>query len=417
MAETVGWHSGQGEAPEAVRTRMLRLVRALKLTFGRDVEDAPDFALLRRGRRAGRHVAGRRGSRRRGSVHAGPAAAGDRGAPGVRVRSEPGRRPPGAGRGGGVPAEVPTGSPLDFVTLPAVKAAAEWLDDDEAEDEAVEALKLSGPGKVGRAELSRIFWARVRAEETLSGLGTEADVDALAAKAFHLAPGTKPGGRRDDLLSLLTRAFATGRNASDQDVLAAYDLEEFNAYKDTAVRTVRARTRGTAATSRTRRSRRRWTCPRSARPTGWWTRRGGSAREGRADPYLVRVTRDDQNPARIKLVFDGDTYRVPVGEFVELLAHDPTLLGKDEKTSVVLTFSGLDNVDSTDLAKRLAQRLGRHVWWTNARTDLAGIGDSGSRSSPCTRRWPPGCRGRRLAGDHPGQPAPPRTRRVRPRPS
>ncbi|OEV09944.1 hypothetical protein AN220_31525, partial [Streptomyces nanshensis] len=49
LARIAGLHSGPRPSSEAVRERTLELVRALKITFGRDVEDAADFHQLLRG--------------------------------------------------------------------------------------------------------------------------------------------------------------------------------------------------------------------------------------------------------------------------------------------------------------------------------------------------------------------------------
>ncbi|MFC7512678.1 hypothetical protein ACFQV4_30530 [Streptomyces thermocarboxydus] len=52
-----------------------------------------------------------------------------------------------------------------------------------------------------------------------------------------MPPGTRPNGYRDTLLDLLTRAFAAGRDATDPDVVAAYDLDESGVYATTGVST------------------------------------------------------------------------------------------------------------------------------------------------------------------------------------
>lgn len=111
--------------------------------------------------------------------------------------------------------------------------------DGDLEDEAVTALDLSGPHKVGEAERSRMFWARVKAEETLNAPGT--NLGARVPKVLHLPPGTRPNGYRDTLLDLLTRAFAAGRDATDPDVAAAYDLDESGVYATTGVSTTALR--------------------------------------------------------------------------------------------------------------------------------------------------------------------------------
>ncbi|MEK8171933.1 hypothetical protein NKH77_28920 [Streptomyces sp. M19] len=124
LAETIGWHSGQGEASEAVRTRTLRLVRALKLTFGHDVEDAADFDLMLREpprwTRCGRPT---RGSGP-GPVHAGRVPAGGRGPAGGRVGREQGDVPDGADLGpvGPRAPRSPSSSPCPRWTRP----SADW---------------------------------------------------------------------------------------------------------------------------------------------------------------------------------------------------------------------------------------------------------------------------------------------------
>ncbi|WP_331462817.1 lonely Cys domain-containing protein [Streptomyces sp. Z38] len=373
LAAVAGLSADDGEVTDEMRAGTLRLVRALRLTFGHDVDDAADFAALLRGVAAVDHMW-------RSDTDfdaAGPftldllnrvVAAHPETASGVDRAAV--RRVLAAAADHW--ATWPGDALVGFVEVPAIEAAAQWMRDGDLEDEAVTALDLSGPHKVGEAERSRMFWARVKAEETLNAPGT--NLGARVPKVLHLPPGTRPNGYRDTLLDLLTRAFAAGRDATDPDVAAAYDLDESGVYATTGVSTTAGDRSGdgrdyTAEQTPTTIDLARFGTPTGRLDTPWADRKGTA-------PYLVRVTPDGNAPDLLELTFDGETHRIPVGEFLELLAHDTSLTGKDLDVPVVLAYSAHDG-DPGDLAERIAQRLGRTVWWSDFPADLSTPGAPG----------------------------------------
>ncbi|MFD8266027.1 lonely Cys domain-containing protein, partial [Streptomyces althioticus] len=373
MAAVAGLSADDGEVTDEMRAGTLRLVRALRLTFGHDVDDAADFAELLRGVAAVDHMW-------RSDTDfdaAGPftldllnrvVAAHPETASGVDRAAVRRVLAAAADHWAAWPGDELVG----FVEVPAIEAAAQWMRDGDLEDEAVTALDLSGPHKVGEAERSRMFWARVKAEETLNAPGT--NLGARVPKVLHLPPGTRPNGYRDTLLDLLTRAFAAGRDATDPDVAAAYDLDESGVYATTGVSTTAGDRSGdgrdyTAGQTPTTVDLARFGTPTGVLDTPWADRKGPA-------PYLVRVTPDGNAPDLLELTFDGETHRIPVGEFLELLAHDTSLTGKELDVPVVLAYSAHDGAPG-DLAERIAQRLGRTVWWTDFPADLSTPGAPG----------------------------------------
>ncbi|WP_420710354.1 hypothetical protein, partial [Streptomyces sp. NRRL S-15] len=262
---------------------------------------------------------------------------------------------------------------VGFVDLPAVEAAARWMRDADPEEEAATALDIDEDA-VGEPERSRIFWARVKAEETLDTPGP--DQDAFVAQVLHLTPGARPGpDEHGEALDLLTRAFAVGREASDPDVAAVHDLDEARVYATSGLRTVQGGARGlgrdfTGGQPQSYVDLAQFRTFAVVTDAPW--AQGGRKRV----PYLVRVAPDAYDPELLRLTYDGETAGVSTREFVELLAHDPMLTRRELTTPVVLAFTG-QPADAGDVAERLAQRLGRSVWWTDFPADLSGTGDSG----------------------------------------
>ncbi|MYS26331.1 lonely Cys domain-containing protein, partial [Streptomyces sp. SID7804] len=374
LAELSGISPGDGQVSDEMRTGTLRLVRALRLTFGHDVDDAPDFTDLLRGAAAIDHM-WRADSdfddagpftldllRRVVTAHPEAASGVDQDATRrvLAAAAEQWAMWPGDQLAG-------------FVDLPAVEAAARWMRDGDPDDEAATALDIEAD-EVGEAERSRIFWARVKAEETLTAPGL--DLEDFIGQVLHLTPGARPGlAERDEALDLLTRAFAVGRDASDPDTAAAYELEETGAYTATGLRTVQDGARGggrdfTGGQRPASVDLAQFRTPAGLVDAPW--KQGPDA----PVPYLVRVTPDRQDPEQLHLSYDGASYLVSADEFLELMAHDLPLMRRELTTPVVLAFAG-PSADAGDLAERTAQWLGRTVWWTDFPSDLSGTGDSG----------------------------------------
>ncbi|WP_181398141.1 hypothetical protein, partial [Streptomyces sp. ZEA17I] len=264
---------------------------------------------------------------------------------------------------------------IAFVELPAVEEAAQWLAQGTAEDEAAAALRVR-TDEVGEAELSRIFWARVKALETLPETGP--DAEEFSDRVLHRDSGTGfAHARRAEALDILTRAFAAGRDAAVTDVAAAYALQEAGAYEDTALDTVQGTEDGTG---------RDYTdgqpadvdLTRFRTPAGLADAPWAKGPTGKAEPvpYLVRAGADADDPDLIEVAWGGDTYATTAGEFAELLAADPVLSREELTEPVLLAFP--DPVsDPAALAGYVARRLGRTVWWTEFPVDLSGTDDSG----------------------------------------
>ncbi|WP_230543806.1 lonely Cys domain-containing protein, partial [Streptomyces griseus] len=94
-------------------------------------------------------------------------------------------------------------------------------------------------------------------------------------------------------------------------------------------------------------------------------------------PILVQATPDADDPDLVEVTREGRTHRMPLGEFAELLAHEPASTRPGPIVPVVLAFP--DPVaDAGPTADRVARRLGRGVWWTGFPADLSGTDDSGT---------------------------------------
>lgn len=227
-ARTAGLHNGTGIASQEVRDDALRLVRALRLTFGVSVEDDRDnpagqyqrllrgIGALERMRQADPEL------RQHGRFtmdllnHAAEAYA-DSTPDGVRALLH------------AAPATPPGTRLRKVLGLPAVEGAISWLASDTLTPDRLAARILglgpgSGPG-VTEADRQRLFWAMVKA---YASLAAAPDQDALAVKALHLADPTSPVDqpRREELFWLATAAAAAGRDVRAPAALAAFHLEQ-----------------------------------------------------------------------------------------------------------------------------------------------------------------------------------------------
>ncbi|WP_338000810.1 lonely Cys domain-containing protein [Streptomyces bingchenggensis] len=387
LAVVARLHSGPGAVSAEVRERTLIAVRALKLMFGVYVEDGAGFGELLRGvaavdemwladpefRQVGpltldllsRVIA----------AHAGA---------GVEVDQEVARRALAAAatawearpRG---PRGERVDMPWDFVELPVVRLGAQWVRGDEARSEAATVLNLPEPRPLGEAQRLRMLWAWAKTMDLLSKPGV--DVDDLAIRMLHLAPGVGVGeSEREDLRTLLTRAFAVGQDASDTDAAAAYHLEVKLAFiatdRDTVLDGAEGKSRDFTGES--------W--PRvnlaQIRTSGGlvdapWRNRNRKRQATEPVPFLLRIEQDPQDPYIIELDIDGRVFRISVIEFLQLMANDPILTAKGKGTKVVLSHARTAPRIYV-VAWLLAQGLGRPVLWTNDRTDLSGTDDQGA---------------------------------------
>ncbi|WP_143676161.1 lonely Cys domain-containing protein, partial [Streptomyces milbemycinicus] len=392
LAVVAGLHSGVGAVPAAVRERTLIALRALKLMFGVHVEDRADFGDLLRGvaavdsmwladpdfRRAGplmldllRQVIAARPEAASGvdqdvarRVLAAAATAWE-----TRPRGPQGKR-----------VELPL---REFVDLPVVREAAEWLDGDEAKAEAVTVLKLSGRRPMVEAERSRMLWARVKTMELLST--TEMELDDLARQVLHMDPPFDVDeSNLNKLRAALTHAFAVGRDAFDTDVAATFNLEVHGAFDDTAtgMDTVLDGAKGSARDfTGEPRPQSRVNLAQVITSGGLvdapWRNRNPNQQAAAKVPHLVRAELDPQDPDTILMAIGGRDFRGPISEFLEMVARDPTLIAKERGTEVVFSHAGLGTA-ADEVAWMLAQRLGCPVWWIDAPTNLSGKDGQGN---------------------------------------
>ncbi|WP_345944480.1 lonely Cys domain-containing protein, partial [Streptomyces sp. SID7804] len=370
----------EGEPTPRTRAELLRVVRTLRLVLGPDVEDAADYPTLVLGAAAIDNMwhvdpdLGPTGPfspdllRRVVAAHPQAASGVDRQAT---------RRVLAAAAQTWWSGARPAVS--RFVQLPVPLSAAGWLRDTAAvEAAAVAALKLAGPDEVGAAVRARMFWARVKAEETLRAAGP--DADAFTAKVLHLDPAVEVDDTlRGEALTLLTRGFAAGRDMADGNVAAAYDLEARGAFDGSAASTTmgselgggRDWKDGTAFLPALERFR-----VADAVVDAPWAGQDASGKD-KPVPYLVRASVDLQDGNLLHVAFGGASYQVSAAEFAELLAADTSLRRKDLTTPVLLELDGFDG-PAPGVADVIAQRLGRGVWWSRFPVELSGTDDEGT---------------------------------------
>ncbi|CAL9330645.1 hypothetical protein SUDANB6_00065 [Streptomyces sp. enrichment culture] len=375
-ARAAGLHTDPvGPASEEVRERTLRLVRALRLTFGAAVEDDHRYGELLAGIGAlesmraadpvlrdavpfGLDLFERAAREIRATEHGDPD--GELGPDAYRdllaraadaVRLDPGT--------------VLTG----FVTLPHVTTVAEGLDgltDEEVNAEAAQLLGLDPDRAViGASERARFFWAMVR---TLEWGSRTPDPGALTGRVLHL---DRPDpSRLSGLLDLVARAAAVGVDVDDPVALGAFHLETLGAL---APDTLLFDDSGTPAG-------RSWAPgpPNAAVDVGTAivmaaTPDGGHHPLRRAKmpwatdtaepaPFLIR---GEAGPDRLTMELPGGfRAQVPYEEIAELLAVDPTLNDFPRTADIVLASTIPIPTDPrvTDRRALVGAGTGRGVW-------------------------------------------------------
>ncbi|MEU5095711.1 lonely Cys domain-containing protein [Streptomyces sp. NPDC020996] len=375
-ARAAGLHPDPvGPASQAVRERTLRLVRALRLTFGVAVEDdrrygellqaIGAFEIMRHAdpvlrdnvpfsldlfERAAREI--------RATEHAdvdgelGPDAYRDLLARAVDVV----RLKPGA---------VLT----DFVTLPHVTNVAEGLaglTDQEVNDEAAQLLGLDPDlAVIGAPERARLFWATV---QTLEWERRTPDPAALTARLLHL---DRPDPVRvPDLLDLVRGAAAVGVDLHSPTELAAFHLESLGAlspdtmlFDDKGAPAGRHWVQGSSAMTVDVDS----ALIMAATPDGGYrpmrsARMPWTADTTRPTPYLVW---GETGPDHLTMNLPGGLrVRVPYEEVAELLARDPGLNERPRTADIVLatpptTVVAQPTPQNTSV---LSTGTGRGVW-------------------------------------------------------
>ncbi|MGW2212996.1 lonely Cys domain-containing protein, partial [Streptomyces sp. NPDC001781] len=236
LARWAGLHPGAGPAPLDVLDTTMRLVRALRRSFGADVHADPAFGTLLQGigalenmRRADRHM------RVTGPftlhhlhlvVHARhQRTSNDAPAPDEirRVLSDAARKADEAAAG--------QLTLHGYTPMPSLDWALKRLAGRDLGASAVNVLRLPSARPVTQADVSRLVWGTVKGAEALRAV---ADPTALAKKVLHLPAGTDLSADQaaDRLLWLMAGAAVSGFDPSDPADLAAWDLVRHGALDD-----------------------------------------------------------------------------------------------------------------------------------------------------------------------------------------
>ncbi|GAA2267382.1 hypothetical protein GCM10010415_35610 [Streptomyces atrovirens] len=381
LAAQAGLETSPDLTPAMARDTALRLVRALRATFGVDVEedrDDPAGTYRRLLRGIGALEAMRRGDgnlREYGELtldlldrvtrahHGLTTAPGTRPAPpdpdDVRTMLEAASARLSADPRSALP---------DFVPLPSVDRARELIGRHDPDRWTRQVLGLRTTAHVTAADRQNALWATVQAVESVE---SHPDPDALTTKALHLGPGEDPRDEtlRTDLLRTAATAAALGRDAYDPTALAAYDLERHGALDDrTLITSMNGTKAGRSWTGKPAPSR-MWADRYVISPDGGlgnsrgalapWHRKGA----GKSDhPGGYVLDMSGTTPGQVDMPWpDGTTRPVPYEEIAELLSHDPVLARLDRDVTVVPVGAGTGDAG---LAEAIAARTGaaRTVW-------------------------------------------------------
>ncbi|MFE7990994.1 lonely Cys domain-containing protein, partial [Streptomyces shenzhenensis] len=262
----------------------------------------------------------------------------------------------------------------EFVSLPATARARELLATGDLEARARQVLDIPPGRTVTAADRRRLLWATVRAVEAVDN---HPDADALTRQVLHLPTGADPRdpAHQEALLWTAAGAAAVGRDVHSATALAAYDLQRHGALDDsTRVFATSGRAVG-----------RNWsTHPHTGRidtdryavvdPTGGSTQPDyptpWAAGADRGTPYVMVLTPGTE-PDTVAIPWpDGTSRSVPYQEIAELIRHDPDLRTTPPSEARIVPV-GL-GPDTRRLGKVLASRdaVGRTVVATRRRTDL-----------------------------------------------
>ncbi|WP_262061194.1 lonely Cys domain-containing protein [Streptomyces sp. STR69] len=377
LARTAGLHTGTGPASDGNRRTTLRLVRALRTTFGASVEDDKDdpaggyqrllggIGALESMRLGDQNLRGTgeftldlldRATRAHlkqqqvvGTRPAPPAEAD------VKATLEAASAKLAAEPGAALPA---------FVALPSVDRARDLLAQGDPDQRAREVLGLGRTDPVTPVHRQRLLWATVKAVE---GVENHPDADALTTKVLHLRDGEDPkeAARQTELLWTAAAAAAVGRDTHHRTALAAYHLERHGALD-------RATELGGAGKTVTGRN---WTGKPITDPlltNKYFVSEDGTVAKGTffAVPWRTTATSEDayflvtkEDPLAggdIMMPWPtGPDRPVPPDEIAELLVHDRSLARHEATWPVVLVGSGgptSPSASADGLAKALADR-------------------------------------------------------------
>ncbi|MGW5372919.1 lonely Cys domain-containing protein, partial [Streptomyces sp. NPDC004011] len=378
-ARDAGLHQGPDPAPQAVRERTLRLVRALRQVFGPTVDETPEYPELLRGM----------------------------GALDLMREADPALDRDGARRftldlyeqiltrylGGGLPpGPTPRFTPDDHRSL-LTEAARRWdagrrgpltdwlglphlvhlltglASSPQREGMARRVLGLDATAPVGEAEWSRLLWASFK----VASVTHQSDAGTFAAAVLHLrAPDP---ARADEAVLVARQAAAAGRDPWQYHEVAAYHLEQQGALAPERLLT-------------------------DDDGTSWGRALDGANRpRGEFDPSVISLlgyapdgslvpvgtepapwAADPHRPTPFVYVADGDADGllmpdpVPARQFGELVFRDPELLAEDGYAEVVAVVpharpSGARPAEDS-LAGEGARNSARNWWTTHGATTL-----------------------------------------------
>ncbi|WP_274598934.1 lonely Cys domain-containing protein, partial [Streptomyces albus] len=393
-ARVAGFHTGPGEPSDAVLERTLRLVRALRLTLGNEIDDDvrvdqdPAYAELLRGAAALDRMA--QDDPEWGSV--GPFTLD------FLDQVVAANLPPGTVARQGDYRSVLTRAAMahpktklrHFVTLPdSLDRALDWFSFEDVAGTAARVLDLSGPGAVGGHELSRMFWARAKAE----GAFSDPALAGITARMLSLAPGTEPtpaqlNGTKD----LIMRAVAIGLDGTDPNVLFPYYLVRDGALSDDTALSAPATPhkvsgrdfRGTSNGILRDVSK---IDTASGPVDAPWTGKDQYG-DDKPAPYLVEAAEDPQAADRVVVTVNSRARSLSHQEFAELLALDEELYGEPLTTPVLLDIPSLAFPQMTALMETLAQHLGRRIWCTTRQYPIDPVDPQNPDPAPMPVRPP-----------------------------
>ncbi|WP_143588602.1 lonely Cys domain-containing protein, partial [Streptomyces albovinaceus] len=330
LARTAHLHTGDGPVPADVLDTTLRLVKALRRSFGADVASDGRFEALLRGigalenmRRADPHLRVL-GPFTLHHLHLVTHARHQRTSNDPPSRDDVRRVLLDAA---GKREEAAAGRLTlhQYTPMPSLDWALKRLAGRDLAALAADVLRLPDAGAVSRADVSRLVWGAVKGAEALRSV---TDPVALAKKALHL-PGSAaptPDEAGDRLLWLMAGAAVTGFDPADPTELAAWDLVRHGALDDSTLLTAggvptgRNWTRGTVtgdiATEGYLVSPDGGPDGATPHPAPWPDAPRGSA----AKAYVL--TADSTNGHVAMPWTDGSSRWVPGSEIAALLRHD-----------------------------------------------------------------------------------------------
>ncbi|MCT9084362.1 lonely Cys domain-containing protein [Streptomyces fulvoviolaceus] len=248
-----------------------------------------------------------------------------------------------------------------FVSLPAVDRARELLATIDLDVRARQVLGIPPGRSVTPADRQWLLWATVRAVEAVDN---HPDAETLTRQALHLPTGEDPRhpAHQEALLWTAAGAAGVGRDVHSATALAAYDLQLHGAFDDsTLVVSTSGKHVGRNWSPHTYPGRfdiERYfvadpigTGPLPVHPTPW------TKGPDRGNPYVL-VLGPGAAPDQLTMPWPGRTTRpVPYAEIAELVRHDPLMRGMAVVSAVRIIPLGLGAVPR-ELSRTLASRTG-----------------------------------------------------------